>query len=275
MKAEYRIYLLILVASVLWGCETYPVKQEDVSARMKNNEQNENKMEKEEIKPIIVNFPLSGEWCAGNTPGHIVPSHGTDEGGQRYAYDFMQIDWSRDKGFRYFSTPLLRYILFGVRLEEVYCWSQPIFSPFEGIVVEAKDGCRERNPVHFARDLFVVLKNAFLFKAENNDDLQPLLGNYIILKTGNVYALIAHARFGSVKVKQGDKVAAGQMLAEVGHSGNSTAPHLHFQLMDRQDLITAEGLPCSFNEYQVFKNGEWHEVRNGIPGRRERIRNSK
>ncbi|GEM_PF-5659200 len=53
-----------------------------------------------EIEPVAVRFPLSGEWCAVNTPGFKVPSHGTDQLGQRYAYDFFQIDWSREKGYR-------------------------------------------------------------------------------------------------------------------------------------------------------------------------------
>ena len=40
-------------------------------------------------------------------------------------------------------------------------------------------------------------------------------------------------------VAPGERVVAGQRLAQVGHSGNSTAPHLHFQLMDGPDYLTA------------------------------------
>ncbi len=47
-----------------------------------------------QTEPITVGFPLTGEWYAANTPGYKVPSHGTDLLGQRYAYDFMQIDWN-------------------------------------------------------------------------------------------------------------------------------------------------------------------------------------
>ena len=225
----------------------------------------------EEKEPIAVRFPLSGEWCAVNTPGYKVPSHGTDLLGQRYAYDFIQIDWSEHKGFKFFDSSMSQSLLFGVRLEQTYGWSQPIFSPFEGEVVEARDGFKERNPVHVIRDLAIVIKNALFFRAKNNEELHPILGNHIILRGKETFALIAHARCGSIAVSQGDVVYEGQPLAEVGHSGNSTAPHLHFQLMDRPELLDAKGLPCCFKNYQLFDEGEWVPVKNGIPGRRERI----
>jgi hypothetical protein len=225
-----------------------------------------------ESKAIAVRFPLSGQWCAANTPGHKVPSHGTDQLGQRYAYDFLQIDWNKKKGFKFYDKPAIRGLFAGVRLEEAFCWSQPIFSPFQGEVVEVRDGCRERDPVHMARDLAVLIKNALTFKADSNDDLHPVVGNHIILKGEESYALIAHARCGSIMVSQGETVKEGQQLAEVGHSSNSTAPHLHFQLMDRPQLLQAKGLPCCFKSYESYRKGEWEKVTNGIPGRRERIR---
>ena len=73
-------------------------------------------------------------------------------------------------------------------------------------------------------------------------------------------------------VVAGQHVAAGDLLGRVGHTGNSTSPHLHFQLMDSPDLISARGIPCAFREYEVERDGEWVRVRNGIPGQRDRIR---
>ena len=49
-------------------------------------------------KPVIVEFPLRGEWMAPNTPGTKVPSHGTEQLAQKYAFDFLQIDWDK-KGY--------------------------------------------------------------------------------------------------------------------------------------------------------------------------------
>ena len=225
----------------------------------------------EVVEPITVKFPLSGEWCAANTPGYKVPSHGTDQLGQRYAYDFFQIDWEQ-KGYKFYKTPILRSLIFGVKLQDTYCWSKPTYSPFDGEVIEAKDGLEERNPVHIARDLAIVLKNGFFFRGENNDDLHPVLGNFIILKKQDgIFCLIAHARTGSIKVTEGQMVKEGEELAQVGHSGNSTAPHLHFQLMNSPNLMAAEGLPCCFKRYHIYNQGNWEPIDNGIPGKRVRI----
>jgi murein DD-endopeptidase MepM/ murein hydrolase activator NlpD len=58
----------------------------------------------------------------------------------------------------------------------------------------------------------------------------------------------------------------------VGNSGNSFAPHLHFQLMDSSDIATANGLPCAFEQYEVFHDDEWQQVDNSIPTDKDRIR---
>ncbi len=111
--------------------------------------------------PIVVDFPLRGEWTTPNTPGHKIPSHGTDQLGQKYAFDFMQIDWSTKKGFKFFNMPDFSYYTKGVPLKRCYGWSLPIYSPIQGEVVDIADGYRERDPVHLIRDLLIMLKNAF------------------------------------------------------------------------------------------------------------------
>jgi murein DD-endopeptidase MepM/ murein hydrolase activator NlpD len=68
------------------------------------------------------------------------------------------------------------------------------------------------------------------------------------------------------------EVIPGKHLANVGHSGNSTAPHLHFQLMDDLDPWKAQGIPCCFRDYEAFSQGAWHQVQNGIPKATDRIR---
>jgi len=225
------------------------------------------------MEPVIIEFPLRGEWIAPNTPGYKVPSHGTDLLAQTYAYDLMQIDWRYPKGFRFFKKPYISALLFGVRLNQCLGWSQPIYAPFNGEVIEAEDGIKERNPVHIVRDMFLVLRNGLFFKPSDiNREMKSVLGNYIILKGEHGYAFFAHARTGSIRVKPGDIVRTGQQLAEIGHSGNSTAPHLHFHLMDGPNLINAKGVPCCFREYELFHDGMWSKISNGTPNRFDRIR---
>jgi murein DD-endopeptidase MepM/ murein hydrolase activator NlpD len=222
---------------------------------------------------ITVDFPLRGEWTAYHTPAERVPSHGVDQLGQRYAYDFVRIDRNRE-GWHFSAAPAWRRYITGVPLDQHDAWGAPIHAPFAGTVVASLDGWPERRPVHFLRDLGVVLRNALTFDPAGAHGLTPVLGNHIILRMPeqDVYALIAHARTGSLRVRPGDDVQRGQHLADVGHSGNSTAPHLHFQLMDSADLLTASGLPCSFQQYEALRDGTWVNVQKGMPGKREFVR---
>ena len=88
----------------------------------------------------------------------------------------------------------------------------------------------------------------------------------------NVYAALCHLQKDSVQVTVGQYVKAGDYVGNVGHSGNSFAPHLHFQLMDSRDITKANGLPCAFREYEIFIDGLWKEVKDGVPTNRDRIR---
>ncbi len=228
---------------------------------------------KMEDTAISVEFPLRGEWVAVQTPKEKIPSHGIEMFGQKYAFDFLRID-SKKKGFKFYRQSLLYYLLFGVKLNDCYGWSQPIYSPFDAIVISSNDGWPERVRPHLVLDLFVVLKNAFFSNPIKSGDLRSITGNHIILKKKDteIYCLIAHAKTGSIKVTKGDEIKACQHIADVGHSGNSTAPHLHFQLMDRADLLTAKGLPCKFEKYEVFREDMWINVNSEIPGKREFVR---
>jgi len=222
-------------------------------------------------EPIVVDFPLRGEWLAVNTPAKRVPSHGTDMLGQRYAYDFVRVDPTR-KGMRFYKATALRYLLTGVTLEDCYGWGQPIHSPVAGVVLHAEDGWPERRRLQPVKDVAIALKNGLTFSPKRLTDFRRLGGNYIIIETSVGYALLAHARTGSIRVSRGDTIEPGHHLADVGHSGNSTAPHLHFHLMDRQDLLTAQGIPCCFREYEVLRDGIWEQAENGIPKHTEIIR---
>jgi hypothetical protein len=221
--------------------------------------------------PVVVDFPLTGEWITPNTPGDKVPSHGTDILGQRYAYDFVGIDL-QSGGTRFYRPSPLRYLLFGVRLQDCYGWGRPFFSAAAGIVVQAVDGWPERNPVHLVRDLAIRFKHARTFDPKRSDDFLQLAGNHVIIETNDGYLVYVHAQTGSIKVSPGDRVIAGQHLANVGHSGNSMAPHLHFHLMDHQDPRQAQGILCCFREYEVYHQGLWHVVQNGIPKAADKIR---
>jgi murein DD-endopeptidase MepM/ murein hydrolase activator NlpD len=220
-------------------------------------------------RAVIVDFPLRGErWVAVNTPGDRIPSHGTDMLGQRFAYDLLMVD-ARGPGLRYHPAGVLRSLFIGVRTRDCYAWGAEIHAPFDGEIVGAGDGVAERGWIHPLREMIRAFRNAVTFSPAR---LPSLLGNHVIMRRGNVFAAFAHLAPGSVAVAPGQGVRNGDVLGRVGHTGNSTSPHLHFQLMDSTDLMHARGVPCAFRTYEVMRNGSWEKVENGIPRKVDRIR---
>jgi hypothetical protein len=221
---------------------------------------------------VAVDFPLWGEhpktqWVAVNTPGDRIPSHGTDMLGQRFAYDLLQVDSRR--GLHDHPAGTFCRLIFGVRARDCYAWGAEIHAPLDGEIVRASDGVGERRWIHPLRELVLVLKNAATFSP---DRLPSVLGNHVIMQSGDIFAGFAHLVPGSVTVEAGQTVRRGDVLGRVGHTGNSTSPHLHFQLMDSPELMTAKGVPCAFRAYEVLRDGSWESVENGVPRKVDRIR---
>ncbi|MBL8300725.1 MAG: M23 family metallopeptidase [Rhodanobacteraceae bacterium] len=84
-------------------------------------------------------------------------------------------------------------------------------------------------------------------------DKSHAAGSHIVIDHGNgELSSYAHLIPGSIRVKAGDTVRAGQPLGKLGHSGNSTEPHLHFQVCDGPDPLYCAGLPVQFDELEIL-----------------------
>ena len=59
--------------------------------------------------------------------------------------------------------------------------------------------------------------------------LDTVAGNTITLDLSGQFAYYFHLQPGSLRVKAGDRVRRGQLLASVGASGDAREPHLHFE----------------------------------------------
>jgi len=219
--------------------------------------------------PIVVAFPLRGEWVAVRTPAHKIPSHGTELFGQRYAFDFVRADHRR--GLHLQPAGTLRAFLLGGRTRDYYGWGQPIHAAFDGQVVTAVDRVPERGRIQVVREVALAVKNTVGFDPVRSG-FEPVAGNHVIVQGAEAFAVFAHLAPGTVTVATGQEVRVGEVIGRVGHTGNSTAPHLHFQLMDSADPLRAKGVPCAFAAYLVQRTGGWERVEDGIPGRGERIR---
>jgi Peptidase family M23 len=219
--------------------------------------------------PVVVDLPLRGEWSVERTPAHRIPSHGTDFFGQRFAYDFVRTDGRA--GLHVHPAGMLRWSLIGGRTQDCYGWGEPVHAALDGEIVAAVDGIPERQWIHTVRETLVALNSGVRLARGRLDPIR-LAGNYVIIRTATVYALYAHLAPGSVAVETGKVVRVGAVIGRVGHSGNSTAPHLHLQLMDAADPLHASGIPCAFAEYLVQRDVGWERVERGIPRRLQRIR---
>ena len=88
-------------------------------------------------------------------------------------------------------------------------------------------------------------------------DLPPITaadagGNHVVVAVGHGrYAFYAHLQPGSVQVEVGDRVRPGQLLGLLGNSGNSNAPHLHFQLMAGPVPLGSNGIPFRFSRFRA------------------------
>ena len=221
--------------------------------------------------PTVVDFPLRGEWTVERTPAHRLPSHGTDVLGMRYAYDFIRTD--ERAGSHVHPAGTLRWLLVGGRTRDCYGWGEPVHAAAAGDVVEAVDGVAERPWIHVARESWAALMTALTYRnSQASFDPRRLAGNHVIVRSAGAFALYAHLVPGSVAVSPGQRIAAGDVIGRVGHTGNSTAPHLHFQLMDSADAVQARGIPCAFSAYEVRRGDGWEPVHDGIPQRLDRVR---
>ena len=90
-----------------------------------------------------------------------------------------------------------RYITFGTR----------VLAPCDGEIVKVFDGLEDMPVPEMDRD--------------------HMAGNYVAINCGRFFVIMAHLRQGSVSVSAGDRVTVGDLLGEMGNSGNSSEPHLH------------------------------------------------
>jgi peptidase M23-like protein len=169
-------------------------------------------------------LPFDGEWFVGS--GGRTP----EQNGNHY-YDYMSrfdSDLVRveDARFDEASNP--------PRDEDFAGFGQPILAPAAGRIAMIRDGIADNPPGH--------------------PDLSPgeRAGNFVVIDHGDgEFSFLAHLKKGSVRVRVGDSVEAGQVVAGCGNSGNSTGPHLHYGLRRAADPARGMSVPAQFDDYFV------------------------
>ncbi|WP_172806363.1 murein hydrolase activator EnvC family protein [Aeromicrobium choanae] len=190
-------------------------------------------------EPEVVDSPVRGTWTVVHSPVSSVPSHGVRGYGQSHAIDIIH---PRPEG----TEPT--YPVFGgfERPETFSSFGEPIHAVADGTVVKVLDTRRD----HLSRTSWLAF--AYMMVIDGLRDLggaAAVVGNHVVVDHGaGVYSLYAHVRRGSASVAVGDRVATGQVVGEVGNSGNTSEPHLHVQLMDHAAPLRAAGLPMRFSD---------------------------
>jgi hypothetical protein len=164
-------------------------------------------------------LPVEGEWTVVAGGPDRDSSHSWGIPAQRYALDLVVTD---EAGRTHAGD--------GRDPADYYCWDRPVVAPAAGVVVAAADGHRDAPRTRGWLDV----------------RQRDLRGNYVTIDHGGEYTILAHLRKGSIAVRPGDRVAAGDLVGRCGHSGNSTEPHLHVHVQDRLSFLTGMGLPVAY-----------------------------
>lgn len=185
-----------------------------------------------EVQPVAVSvpdkqqtelyLPFTGAWIvtAGSEfrEGNLLQ--------QQYSYEFSGTD---AVGLRYKNNGKLN--------EDYFGYGREIVAPANGTVIEIIEGINENSPG--IRNPYAQIGNAIIIQHSNKE-----------------YSVLAFLKQGSIRVKVGDRVTRGQVLAQCGNSGNATEPVLHYHLQDSPYLQTAKGIKFYFERAMVNKEGK-------------------
>ncbi|MEY5047834.1 MAG: hypothetical protein RLZZ175_1193 [Bacteroidota bacterium] len=181
-----------------------------------------------------ISLPFWGEWTVSQGyEGNI-----THKENWKYALDFVVTDEKKNT-----------YQLPGTDVSHFYCYNLPVTAPAAGWVIEIKDDIEDN-----------IIGDV---------NLKENWGNTIIIKHAeDLYTKLSHIKKGTFKVKVGDYVYKGDLLANCGSSGRSPEPHLHFQLQTTPYIgshtlyypisyyISRENNQFKFHAFEVPKENE-------------------
>ena len=183
--------------------------------------------------PVVIGPPVGpGLWvadegCCTNPTHHrrVLPGfNGELLAVNRFAIDWVLVD-SRHRAWIGDPTQLSSYL----------SYRQPLIAAASGRVVGTHDGVPSNPPQG-------VLAGS--------PPINDFAGNWVSIRIApRRYLLYAHMVPGSVRVRKGQEVRRGQVIGLLGNSGNSSTPHLHFQVSDRPGFAPVDSLPYVFDRF--------------------------
>lgn len=173
-----------------------------------------------------LSLPFTGTWnvTVGGEPREGVAARNLLT--QQYSYEFAAVD---AEGRQYTGT--------GEKLEDYIAFGKDVLAPADGVVVDVIDGVRDNVPG--TRNIYSSLGNAVIIQHQSNE-----------------YSVLAYLKQNSIRVRVGQQVTAGQIIAQCGNSGNSVEPSLHFHLQDSPIMSVAKGVKFYFEKVTLTRNGQ-------------------
>ncbi len=185
-------------------------------------------------KVPVIGPPLSGKgWvafngCCGIGGAHrasSLPVNGKLYFAQRFAIDWMRLDES-GRIVHGDASDVKNYTGYGA----------DVLAVADGTVVDTLNKLDDQKPGSLPDPKTITVANVD--------------GNHVVLDLGNgLFAFYAHLQKNSVKVAVGDHVRRGQVLGKLGNTGNTSAPHLHFHLMDSPSVLGSNGVPYVLDSF--------------------------
>jgi murein DD-endopeptidase MepM/ murein hydrolase activator NlpD len=178
---------------------------------------------------FIGRLPFDGIWYVAAEHDALDPHKRFTS--EAFAYDFLQI-----------GVDGRSYVGRGTRNSDYYAYGQPVLAAADGEVVYMRNDIPENVPGR----------------------AMPATpgGNAIAIRhADDRYTYYAHMRPSGIRVGVGDQVLAGDPIGEVGNSGDSVEPHLHFHAMSGPDGAASPGIPVLFESWISGAYGQRAAVR--------------
>ncbi len=188
---------------------------------------------------LPVFLPVIGDWTIAQ--GHN--GEHTHKGEWQHAWDFVVVDENQSQ-----------YSEKGDFTQDYYCFAKNVYASAEGEVIEILNGVDDNkigevNMVHNWGNTVLIRHSMYL------------------------YSKYSHLKKDAIKVVKGEFVAKGQVLGQVGNSGRSPYPHLHFQFQ-ANPYIGSPTLEYPF-AYYISKEGTKNIVEKfAIPNENQLISNT-
>lgn len=166
-------------------------------------------------------LPFRGTWMVSNggrtveTNNHMKFADGDGPKNQLYAYDFRRGHTGN-----------------GEKLEDYDVFGEDVLAPGDGVVIQVINGAIDVLPGE--RDRGVGVGNMVIIDHQNGE-----------------FSLLCHFKYNSIRVTVGDHVKQGDLLGLCGNTGNTSEPHIHFNLQDGPRMHTANALPAKFERITV------------------------